>query len=160
MKIIILIGKLCLQNPNPYLAFLDTRFTNSLHGIAAATDLSDGAKNHKEYLVRQDTKLIPMHFSANWTWAAAAHITLMTATRRKEAVAKMNFPPYVIREEGFQKSGFRIHVNNKRASSFLSRERTSERGFEEVGHGWTTMPDRQVDPQWMRTRSGRKYKSL
>ena len=72
VKIVGLIGKLCLQNPDPYLTFLDTRFTNSLHGIVAATDSSDGAKNHKEYLARQDTRLFPMHFSANWTWAAAA----------------------------------------------------------------------------------------
>ena len=159
MKIIILIGKLCLQNPNPYLAFLDTRFTNSLHGIAAATDLSDGAKNHKEYLVRQDTKLIPMHFSANWTWAAAAH-NIDDGDEEEGSGGKNELSSLRNSGGGFQKSGFRIHVNNKRASSFLSRERTSERGFEEVGHGWTTMPDRQVDPQWMRTRSGRKYKSL
>ena len=39
-------------------------------------------------------------------------------------------------------------------------QKAKERGFEEVGHGWTTMPDRQVNPQWMKTQSGRKYKLL
>ena len=74
------------------------------------------------------------------------HKTLMTATRRKEAVAKMNFPPYVIREDGFQRAAFAsTSITSERPSSFLSRKRTSERGFEEVGHEWTTMPD------WMRT---------
>ena len=113
----------------PYLASFDARFTKpfAISSTASIANLSDGDQKHKEC---QNTKLVPQHFNAKLNLDTRKTCrNKLQWWRLQEAVAKMNFPPYVtpVDEQGGRISKesrcFRCSYVNTYITEFLSGKR-------------------------------------